>query len=96
MNAKVRCVSTSADGAWVVSGDDNGNVNLWEVTVGREVRKWNFDSSIGAVEWCPRTDVNYFVVGTYVIIPSRSELTGKHLFSGKISCISSSRPICLA
>ncbi|KAF8559034.1 BOP1NT-domain-containing protein [Imleria badia] len=65
MNARVRCVSTSPDGAWVVSGDDNGHVNLWEVNVGREVQKWNFDGNIGAVEWCPRTDTSYFVVGTY-------------------------------
>ncbi|KAF8450788.1 NUC169 domain-containing protein [Boletus edulis BED1] len=64
-NARVRCISTSPDGAWVVSGDDGGNVNLWEVNVGREVRKWCFDGKIGAVEWCPRTDTSYFVVGTY-------------------------------
>ncbi|KAH0839680.1 ribosome biogenesis protein ERB1 [Lanmaoa asiatica] len=72
-DARVLCVCTSPDGAWVVSGDDNGNVNLWEVNVGREVRKWNFDGKIGAVEWCPRTDTSYFVVGTedklYFIIP---------------------------
>lgn len=76
-NTRVRCVSTSPDGAWVVSGDDNGNVSLWEVTVGREVRKWNFDGKIGAVEWCPRTDTSYFVVGTYVMIPRQSWLTGE-------------------
>ena len=79
MNARVRCVSTSPDGAWVVSGDDSGNVNLWEVNVGREVRKWHFDGKIGAVEWCPQTDTSYFVVGTYVVIPSQSRLNGERL-----------------
>lgn len=61
--AKVRCVSVSPDGAWVVSGDDKGVVRLWEVLVGREVKRWKFKGTVGAVEWCPRTDVSYFVVG---------------------------------
>lgn len=74
-SARVRCVSISPDGAWVVSGDDNGHVSLWEVNVGREVRKWNFGGKIGAAEWCPRTDSSYFVVGTYVVIPSQQRLT---------------------
>ncbi|KAJ3886353.1 NUC169 domain-containing protein [Lentinula edodes] len=59
-----RCISVSPDGAWVVSGDEGGVVRLWEVNVGREVRKWKFDGKIGSIEWCPRTDVSYFVVGT--------------------------------
>ncbi|KAK0191196.1 NUC169 domain-containing protein [Armillaria mellea] len=68
-----RCLSVSPDGAWVISGDDNGVVSLWEVTVGREVKRWKFTSKIGSVEWCPRTDVSYFVVGieetVYFVIP---------------------------
>lgn len=80
-NARVRCICTSPDGAWVASGDDNGNVSLWEVNVGREVRKWNFDGKIGAVEWCPRTDTSYFVVGTYVVIPSWSRSTSESSIS---------------
>lgn len=59
-----RCISVSPDGAWVVSGDEGGVVRLWEVNVGREVKKWKFDGKIGSIEWCPRTDVSYFVVGT--------------------------------
>ena len=75
--AMVRCVSISPDGAWVVSGDDHGNVSMWEVNVGREVKKWNFDGKIGTVEWCPRTDINYFVIGTYVTTPSWSHSTNE-------------------
>lgn len=59
---RARCVSVSPDGGWVISGDENGQVSLWEVNVGREIKRWNFDSKIGAVEWCPRLDVRYFVV----------------------------------
>lgn len=60
---RARCVSVSPDGAWVISGDESGTVSLWEVIVGREVKKWQFESKIGALEWCPRTDVSYFAVG---------------------------------
>ncbi|KAK0206307.1 NUC169 domain-containing protein [Desarmillaria ectypa] len=72
-NSLARCLSVSPDGAWVISGDDNGVVSLWEVTVGREVKRWKFSSKIGSLEWCPRTDVKYFVVGIeetiYFVIP---------------------------
>ncbi|KAG6855056.1 Ribosome biogenesis protein erb1 [Blastosporella zonata] len=59
---RVRCVSISPDGGWAISGDESGKVSLWEINVGREVKSWKFDSKIGALEWCPRLDVNYFVV----------------------------------
>ncbi|THH11551.1 hypothetical protein EW145_g600 [Phellinidium pouzarii] len=62
-DASVRCLSVSPDGAWAVSGDEQGTVSLWEILVGREVKKWKFDGKIGAIQWCPRTDVDYFVVG---------------------------------
>ncbi|KAJ7095181.1 NUC169 domain-containing protein [Mycena belliarum] len=60
---RTRCISVSPDGAWVVSGDEGGMVSLWEVNVGREVKRWKFETKIGALEWCPRVDVCYFVVG---------------------------------
>ncbi|EPQ59553.1 BOP1NT-domain-containing protein [Gloeophyllum trabeum ATCC 11539] len=62
-NGRARCVSVSPDGAWAVSGDEGGVVSLWEVLVGREVKRWTFGAKVGSVEWCPRTDVNFFVVG---------------------------------
>ncbi|KAL1750913.1 NUC169 domain-containing protein [Schizophyllum commune] len=61
---RARCIAVSPDGAWVVSGDEAGVVSLWEPTVGREVMRWTLDGRIGAVEWCPRTDVSYFVATT--------------------------------
>ncbi|KAF8897288.1 NUC169 domain-containing protein [Infundibulicybe gibba] len=60
---RVRCTSISPDGAWVLSGDEQGVVSLWEVNVGREVIRWQFEGKIGSLEWCSRTDVSYFVVG---------------------------------
>ncbi|KAJ7904318.1 NUC169 domain-containing protein [Mycena olivaceomarginata] len=62
-SGRARCISISPDGAWVISGDENGVVSLWEVNVGREVKRWKFAGKIGALEWCPRLDVSYFVVG---------------------------------
>ncbi|TFK27080.1 ribosome biogenesis protein ERB1 [Coprinopsis marcescibilis] len=60
---RVRCVSISPDGAWAISGDDDGIVSLWEVNVGCEIKRWKFEGKIGALEWCPRADLSYFVVG---------------------------------
>jgi len=60
----VRCVSVSPDGAWVVSADEEGIVCLWEVIVGREVKRWSLDEKVTALDWCPRMDVSFFVVGT--------------------------------
>ncbi|KAJ7499137.1 NUC169 domain-containing protein [Mycena latifolia] len=76
-SGRARCISISPDGAWVISGDEGGIVSLWEVNVGREVKRWKFEGKIGALEWCPRTDVSYFVVGVeealhFVIPPNLS------------------------
>ncbi|KAM6495564.1 BOP1NT (NUC169) domain containing protein [Amanita muscaria] len=72
-SGRVRCMSISPEGDWVVSGDENGIVILWEVNVGREVKRWKFSGKIGALDWCPRTDACYFVVTTeetiYFLIP---------------------------
>lgn len=59
---RVRAVSVSPDGLWVVSADEGGKVSLWETLVGRPVKIWQFKSKVGAVEWCPRKDVSFFVV----------------------------------
>jgi ribosome biogenesis protein ERB1 len=61
---RVRSVSISPDGAWVVSADEEGVTCLWEVIVGREVKRWSLDEKVSAVDWCPRTDVSFFVIGT--------------------------------
>lgn len=66
-NNRVRSISVSPDGAWVISGDESGVVSLWETNVGREVKRWTFEGKIGALEWCPRTDVSYFVVAMWVL-----------------------------
>lgn len=64
-DAGVRCVSVSPDGAWIASGDENGVVSLYEVLIGNEVKRWKFESQVGALAWCPRQDVCYLVAGVY-------------------------------
>ncbi|TFY72476.1 hypothetical protein EVG20_g512 [Dentipellis fragilis] len=70
---RVRCLSVSPDGAWVVSADEEGVISLWEVIVGREVKRWTLDGKVGAIEWCPRADASFFVAATdeklHFIIP---------------------------
>lgn len=61
---RTRSISVSPDGTWATSGDENGVVNMWEVVVGKVVKSWKFKGKVGAVEWCPRTDVCFFVVAT--------------------------------
>ncbi|KAG8985634.1 Ribosome biogenesis protein erb1 [Tulasnella sp. 427] len=61
--SRARCVSVSPDGVWTVSGDEDGVVRLRETFVGREAARWKLGKRIGAVEWCPRKDVSYFLVG---------------------------------
>ncbi|KAL9712471.1 Ribosome biogenesis protein erb1 [Leucoagaricus gongylophorus] len=73
-----RCLSVSPEGDWAVSGDEGGVVSLWEVNVGREVKRWTFDGKISAIDWCPRTDATYFVVGVgedlhFLVPPNLSE-----------------------
>ncbi|GJJ07346.1 Ribosome bioproteinsis protein erb1 [Clathrus columnatus] len=76
---RVRAISVSPGGEWVVSGDDSGNIRLWEVLVGRTVKTWHMDSKIMAIEWCPKKDVSVFIVGTeadlYLYVPPTVDQT---------------------
>jgi len=60
---RARCLAVSPDGAWAASGDEGGVVSLWEVSVGRETKRWQFKNKVGSIEWCPRTDVTYLIIG---------------------------------
>ncbi|KIJ56526.1 hypothetical protein M422DRAFT_197467 [Sphaerobolus stellatus SS14] len=61
--ARVRAISISPGGEWIVSGDDVGEIQLWEVLVGRVVKTWRVEGKITAIDWCPRKDVSFFVIG---------------------------------
>ncbi|KAM0791153.1 hypothetical protein ACM66B_005638 [Microbotryomycetes sp. NB124-2] len=58
---KVRCVSVDPTGMWVVTGAEDGEVRLWECSVGRCAMKWKLaDGPITGVEWCPDKDKSLF------------------------------------
>jgi len=59
----VRCISASPDGTWVVSASDDGAISIWEVIVGREVKKWKAPGTVASVSWCPNPESYYFAVG---------------------------------
>jgi ribosome biogenesis protein ERB1 len=59
----LRCISASRDGAWVVSASEDGAISLWEVIIGREVKKWKASDRVGSISWCQNPELCYFVVG---------------------------------
>lgn len=60
---KTRCVSIDPTGMWVVTGAEDGEVRLWECSVGRCAMKWKCgDGPIYGVEWCPDKDRSIFAV----------------------------------
>lgn len=62
---RTRCVSIDPTGNWVVTGADDGEVRLWETTVGRCAMKWKCgDGPIYSVEWCPDKDRSLFAVAS--------------------------------
>jgi len=79
---RAKALSVSPDGAWVVSGDEDGVVSLWEVIVGREVKRWKFGSKVASVSWCPRTDAHFFAVGLYVLALFHFSFSS-HKFKGR-------------
>lgn len=68
-DARARCVAVSPDGIWIASGDEDGLVKVWETIVGREAARYKFEGRIGSIAWCPRDDVNFFLVGVCVFFP---------------------------
>ncbi|KAL3807971.1 hypothetical protein ACHAXA_010773 [Cyclostephanos tholiformis] len=45
----VRCLGASPDGQFLVSGDEDGFVRIWEVQTGRLLRSWDLNDVIAAV-----------------------------------------------
>ena len=75
-NTRVRCVSASPDGIWVASGDEEGNVHLWEAHIGKIVKTWKLKGKVGVVE-CVRTGV----VRQYDVIADKDGAPVSRLFT---------------
>lgn len=76
---RIRALTISPGGEWVVTGDDTGEIRLWEVMVGRTIKTWRLDSKITDVSWCPRKDISAFIVGSCVY--SASNLHAPHVLN---------------
>ena len=72
-NVQVNSISVDPTGQWLVSGDNSGNVKLWEITTGRCLRVWSFQKRISNVEFNPNPEVVVFLVSAdnvvFVIAP---------------------------
>ncbi|KAG8932214.1 Ribosome biogenesis protein erb1 [Tulasnella sp. 418] len=65
---RFRCLSVSPDGLWIAAGDEAGIVRVYETALGREAARWDLKTKIGAIEWCPKLDVCFFLVGVEDIV----------------------------
>ena len=64
---RVRCLSVSPCGQWMVSGYDNGEVRVWEVMTARCMGVWKLgtaDAPILSVAWNPNKMVSLIAVVT--------------------------------
>ncbi|GAA5820298.1 hypothetical protein JCM11251_005563 [Rhodosporidiobolus azoricus] len=69
---KVRCTSIDPTGMWVVTGAEDGEVRLWELSTGRCAMRWTLGGSDGkggkepvlGLEWCPDREKSLFVAAT--------------------------------
>lgn len=99
---RTRCVSIDPTGMWVVTGAEDGEVRLWECSVGRCAMKWKCgDGPIYGVEWCPDKDRALFAVASYVqslLLPSQALTSIAELpkFTSSPLYLSSPTPLPLA
>jgi ribosome biogenesis protein ERB1 len=59
---RIRCFSIDPVGLYMVSGSDDNTVKLWEISTGRCLKTWKFDSVIHSVAWNPNRELCVFAV----------------------------------
>ncbi|KAF8341995.1 NUC169 domain-containing protein [Cantharellus anzutake] len=62
-SSRARCISISPDGVWVASGDERGEVRIWETVVGHKGARFKFGSRVASIAWCPQNGISFLVVG---------------------------------
>ena len=73
--SKIRSISVSPCGKYLASGDEAGNLILWDVQTGRIRQKYVFEGIIDCVKFNPNKNVLVLAVVTlkrvYIIIPQK-------------------------
>jgi len=88
---KVLSIAVDPTGQWLLSGSADCSMRKWEVTTGRCVRKWQFNTAVKCVDWCPRpgSDIVSACVGSYVVLlnpntESSSEALTQHISAAHV------------
>ncbi|KAI8089145.1 NUC169 domain-containing protein [Halteromyces radiatus] len=73
---RIRSLSIHPNGLFALSGADDSTVRLWEVSTGRCLFMWKFDSVIHALAWSPNSDMWLFAVSighgeVLLVVPPR-------------------------
>ncbi|KAG2175431.1 hypothetical protein INT43_001078 [Umbelopsis isabellina] len=90
---RIRCFSLDPVGLYMVSGSDDNTVKLWEISTGRCLKTWKFDSVIHSVAWNPNRELCVFAVsvghGNVILIapprigsPEQTTLTDQYFQQG--------------
>ncbi|KAI8113299.1 hypothetical protein M9435_003303 [Picochlorum sp. BPE23] len=61
-SSKVTSISVHPTGQWLMSGSKDASVRLWEVSTGRCMCTWTFESPVQRVAWCPKTSLTIISV----------------------------------
>lgn len=59
---RVRAISCSPSGEYLVSGSDDGTVRMWEVETGRELASWDVNGVVQSVQWNPNPALHIVAV----------------------------------
>jgi ribosome biogenesis protein ERB1 len=74
-DSKVRCISVSPCGKYLASGDEAGNVFLWDVKTGRIRHKYQFEGIIDCVRFNPNPNVLVLAIVNlnhlYIVCPQK-------------------------
>jgi ribosome biogenesis protein ERB1 len=74
-DSKVRTMSVSPCGKYLASGDEQGNVFLWDVQTGRVKHKYKFEGIIDCVRFNPNKSVLVLAIvnlnHVYIIVPQK-------------------------
>jgi len=74
-DSKVRSISVSPCGRYLASGDEAGNVFLWDVQTGRIKQKYKFEGVVDCVRFNPNNNVKVLAIvnlnHVYILVPQR-------------------------